>query len=45
MINNDQNTLLLCCCEDVKSHSSGGDAVPLRGNVSKNQTFAAMLEK
>ena len=29
MINNDQSTLLLCCCEDVKSHRSGGDTVPL----------------
>ena len=26
--NNDQNTLLYCC-EDVKSHRSGGDTVPL----------------
>ena len=30
MINNDQNTLLLYCCEDVKSHRSGGDTVPLK---------------
>ena len=30
MINNDQSTLLLYCCEDVKSHRSGGDTVPLR---------------
>ena len=29
MINNDQSTLLLYCCEDVKSHRSGGDTVPL----------------
>ena len=29
MINNDHSTLLLYCCEDVKSHSSGGDTVPL----------------
>ena len=29
MINNDKSTLLLYCCEDVKSHRSGGDAVPL----------------
>ena len=28
MINNDQSTLLLCCCEDVKSHRLGGDTVP-----------------
>ena len=28
MINNDQSTLLLCC-EDIKSHHSGGDTVPL----------------
>ena len=28
MINNDQSTLLLYCCEDVKSHRSGGDTVP-----------------
>ena len=27
MINNDQSTLL--CCEDIKSHRSGGDTVPL----------------
>ena len=30
MINNDQSTLLLCCCEDVKSHRSADDTVPLR---------------
>ena len=30
MINNDQSTLLLYCCEDVKSYRSGGDNVPLR---------------
>ena len=30
MINNDQNTLLLYCSEDVKSHRPGGDTVPLR---------------
>ena len=29
MINNDQSTLLLYCCEDVESHRSGGDTVPL----------------
>ena len=29
MINNDQSTLLLYCCEDVKSHRSGGGTVPL----------------
>ena len=29
MINNDQSTLLLYCCEDVNSHRSGGDTVPL----------------
>ena len=28
MINNGQSTLLLYCCEDVKSHRSGGDTVP-----------------
>ena len=28
MINNDQSALLYCC-EDVKSHRSGGDTVPL----------------
>ena len=32
MINNDQSTLLLYCCEDVKSHRSGGDTVPLITN-------------
>ena len=30
MINNDQSTLLLYCCKDVKSHRSGGDTVPLK---------------
>ena len=30
MINNDQSTLSLYCCEDVKSHRSGGDTVSLR---------------
>ena len=30
MMNNDQSTLLLYCCEGVKSHRSGGDTVPLR---------------
>ena len=30
MINNDQSTLLLYCCEDVKLHRSGSDTVPLR---------------
>ena len=30
MINNDQSTLLLYCCEDVKSHCSGGHTVPLK---------------
>ena len=29
MINDDQSTLLLYCCEDVKSHRSGGDTVLL----------------
>ena len=29
MINNDQSTLLLYCCEDLKSHRSGGDIVQL----------------
>ena len=29
MINDDQSTLLLHCCENVKSHRSGGDTVPL----------------
>ena len=29
MINSDQSTLLLYCCEDVQSHRSGGDTVPL----------------
>ena len=28
MVNSDQSTLLYCC-EDVKSHRSGGDTVPL----------------
>ena len=30
MINNGQSRLLLYCCEDVKSHRSGGDTVPLK---------------
>ena len=30
MINNGQSTLLLYRCEDVKSHRSGGDTVPLK---------------
>ena len=29
MINDGQSTLLLYCCEDVKSHRSGGDTMPL----------------
>ena len=29
MINNDQSTSFLYCCENVKSHRSGGDTVPL----------------
>ena len=29
MINTDQSALLLYCCEDVKSHRSGADTVPL----------------
>ena len=29
MTNNDQSTFLLYCCEDVKSHRSGGGIVPL----------------
>ena len=33
MINNDQSTLLLYCCEDVKSHRSAGDTVPLKQEV------------
>ena len=33
MINNDQSTLLLYCCEDVKSHRSEGDNVPLNIHV------------
>ena len=28
MINNDQSTLLYCC-EEVESHRSGGDTLPL----------------
>ena len=34
MINNSQSTLLLYCCENVKSHCSGGDTVPLRYSFS-----------
>ena len=33
MINNDQSTLLYCC-KEVKSHRSGGDTMPLKA-VSK----------
>ena len=39
MINNGQSTLLLCCCEDVKSHRSGGDTVPLKQTIL-NYNFA-----
>ena len=39
MITNDQSTLLLYCCEDVKSHRSGGDTVPL----SKRGVYAMSL--
>ena len=34
MINNDQSTLLLYYCENVKSHRSGGDTVPLTAGIS-----------
>ena len=33
MINNGQSTLLLYCCEDVKSHRSAGGTVPLSVGV------------
>ena len=36
MINNGQSTLLLYCYEDVKSHPSGGDTVPLIGKQPQN---------
>ena len=36
MINNGQSTLLLHCCEDVKSHRSGGDTVLL---INANTLF------
>ena len=35
MINNDQSTLLLYCCEDVKSHRSGGDTASLTFTIIK----------
>ena len=38
MINNGQSTLLLYCCEDVKSHRSGGDTVPLKVKTQKNMS-------
>ena len=41
MINNDQSTLLSYCCEDVKSHRSGGDTVPLRGYGNIYISFSA----
>ena len=34
MINNDQSTLLLYYRENVKSHRSGGDTVPLTVGIS-----------
>ena len=34
MINNNQSTLLLYCCEDVRSHRPGGDTVPLSEDPS-----------
>ena len=40
MINNDQSTLLLYCCEDVNSHRSAGDTVPLTmisGNFNQSE--------
>ena len=42
MINNDQSTLSYCC-EDVKSHRSGGDmyTVPLRGYGNIYISFSA----
>ena len=42
-MNNDQSTLLLYCCEDVKSHRSGGDTVPL--NSIQNQCFKSHSAK
>ena len=35
MINNDQSTLLQYCCEDIKSHRSGDDTLPLNFAVGK----------
>ena len=35
MTNNSQSTLLLYCCEDVKSYRSGGDTVPLNLNIAQ----------
>ena len=47
MINNDQIRLLLYCCQEVKSHRSGGDTVPLMNwnqylitRVSKRRDFS-----
>ena len=43
MINNDQSTLLLYCCKDVKSHRSGGDTVLL--NTLTGKSFIVICHK
>ena len=42
MINNDQSTLLYCC-EDVKSHRSGGDTVPLNSGQTRKHSCGNMF--
>ena len=41
MTNNDQSTVLLYCCADLKSHRSGGDTVPLISNIN---VFKIMIQ-
>ena len=43
MTNNSQSTLLLYCCEDVKSHRSGGDTVPLRNAADFMQVVGSTV--
>ena len=44
MTNNSQSTLLLCCSEDVKSHRSGGDTVPLRNAADVMQVVGFFIQ-
>ena len=44
MVNNDQSTLLLLyCCEDVKSHHSGGDTLPLNSQYNFFRIFVTLF--